>query len=83
IRELRQHASRYVARVRAGESVEVSDRGKPVARLVPLAAGQDERAALIARGEIAPAPTSRRAIDASLLAEGDLTGVLDEMRDDR
>jgi prevent-host-death family protein len=38
IRELRQHASRWVRRAAAGESFEVTDRGRPVARLVPLTA---------------------------------------------
>ena len=37
IRELRQHASRWVRRAERGESFEVTDRGRPVARLVPLA----------------------------------------------
>lgn len=36
MRELRQHASRYLARVRAGETIEVTDRGRAVARLVPV-----------------------------------------------
>ena len=37
IRELRQHASRWVRRAETGESFEVTDRGRPVARLVPPA----------------------------------------------
>ena len=36
VRELRQHASRYLARVADGEVIEVTDRGTPVARLVPV-----------------------------------------------
>jgi prevent-host-death family protein len=36
VRELRQHASRYLARVVGGETIEVTDRGRPVARLVPV-----------------------------------------------
>ena len=36
MRELRQHASRYLARVAAGERLEVTDRGRPVALLVPV-----------------------------------------------
>jgi prevent-host-death family protein len=36
VRELRQHASRYLALVARGEQVEVTDRGRPVARLVPI-----------------------------------------------
>ena len=38
IRELRQHASRYLARVVGGETIEVTDRGRPVALLVPVTA---------------------------------------------
>lgn len=36
VRELRQHASRYLERVRHGETLEVTDRGRLVARLVPV-----------------------------------------------
>lgn len=36
IRELQQHASKVVARVAQGEEIEITDRGRPVARLVPL-----------------------------------------------
>jgi prevent-host-death family protein len=39
IRELRQHASRYLRSVESGETIEVTDRGRPVARLVPLPRG--------------------------------------------
>ena len=35
LRELNQNPSRAVARVRAGASIIVTDRGKPVLRLVP------------------------------------------------
>lgn len=50
VRELRQHASRYLARVLQGESIEVTDRGRPVARLVPIHA--DPWADLIAAGKV-------------------------------
>lgn len=36
IRELKQHLSAYVARARAGETVIITDHGKPVARLEPI-----------------------------------------------
>jgi prevent-host-death family protein len=36
VRELRQQASRWLRRVAAGESFEVTDRGRPVALLVPI-----------------------------------------------
>jgi prevent-host-death family protein len=34
IRELREHLSRYIAQVSDGRSIVVTDRGKPVARLI-------------------------------------------------
>lgn len=36
IRELRQNLSVYVERVKAGETLEVTERGRPVAVLAPL-----------------------------------------------
>jgi len=39
IRELRQRASEVLRRVAAGESIEVTDRGRPVAILSPVEAG--------------------------------------------
>ena len=39
IRELKQNASAVVAEVAGGEIVTITDRGRPVARLVPIGAG--------------------------------------------
>jgi prevent-host-death family protein len=51
VRELRQRASKYLARVEAGQSVEITVRGRPVALLVPLrGAGHVER--LVRRGRV-------------------------------
>lgn len=36
VRELKASLSRYLARVREGETIEVTDRGRPVARIVPV-----------------------------------------------
>lgn len=36
VRKLRQNASHYLSRVAAGELIETTDRGRPVARLVPI-----------------------------------------------
>ncbi len=36
IRELKQNASAVIDRVRRGESVEVTERGQPIALIVPL-----------------------------------------------
>lgn len=53
VRELRQHASRYLARVARGESLEVTDRGRAVAHLVPVRADPWED--LITSGRVSPA----------------------------
>ncbi|MCL2770337.1 MAG: type II toxin-antitoxin system prevent-host-death family antitoxin [Solirubrobacterales bacterium] len=36
VRELRQRASELLRRVQAGETIEITDRGRPVAVLAPL-----------------------------------------------
>ena len=47
VRELRQNLSRYLDRVKAGEELEVTERGRLVARLVP--AGYERYAELASR----------------------------------
>jgi prevent-host-death family protein len=57
VRELRQRASELLRRVAAGETIEITDRGRPVAILAPLPdAGPLAR--LRAAGEITPATGS-------------------------
>lgn len=41
IRELRQNLSRYIERVKTGEALVVTERGREVARLVPAGASAD------------------------------------------
>lgn len=81
LRELRQHASRYVDLVAKGESLEIAVRGRPVARMVPITA--DSWDDMLARGEVLAAPSPE-----GLLAEPpadygvDLTAALLELRDE-
>ncbi|KAA1250031.1 type II toxin-antitoxin system Phd/YefM family antitoxin [Mycobacterium simiae] len=53
VRELRQYASKYLEEVAAGESIEITDRGRPVARLVPITGDPWED--LIIAGEVVKA----------------------------
>lgn len=55
VRELRQHASRYLALVKAGETVEVTERGELVAVLAPPSPATTARERLIAEGRLIPA----------------------------
>jgi prevent-host-death family protein len=57
IRELRQHASRYVKRAASGETIIVTDHGRPVARLIPPP-DEGGRRALIESGRLRPAEGS-------------------------
>jgi prevent-host-death family protein len=54
IRELRQHASRYVRMAREGKRVAVTDRGTLVAYLVPTEAGAPLLDRLEAAGDYTP-----------------------------
>jgi prevent-host-death family protein len=55
IRELRADFSRFVKHVRNGEEIVVTDRGRAVARLVPIA-GERKIDRLIRDGLVTPAP---------------------------
>ena len=46
VAQLKARLSEYLARVRAGEEVLVTDRGRPVARLVPVGYLPDDEAEL-------------------------------------
>jgi prevent-host-death family protein len=57
VRGLRQRASELLRRVEAGETIEVTDRGRPVAVLAPLPEAEPlER--LRAAGDVTPATRS-------------------------
>ena len=84
IRELRQRASDYLRRVEAGETIEVTDRGRPVALLTPIPkASPVER--LRASGDIQAATASWDDIPAALPLEGDQEApsvILERLRSD-
>lgn len=55
IRELREGLSAALRRVHAGQTLEVTDRGRPVARIVPVRPSSPRLARLIAEGKLYPA----------------------------
>ena len=54
LRELNQNPSKAVARVRAGIPLLVTDRGRPVLRMVPATEPGDTLHRMIAAGEVRP-----------------------------
>ena len=81
VRELRQHASRYLARVARGETLEVTDRGRPVALLVPI--GADQWQALLTSGRVRPPAEEGDVLDEAPRDYGiDASAELAVIRDD-
>ena len=80
IRDLRDHLSRYLDMVRAGEEVTVTDHGKAVARLVPPDRPR-QLDALIAEGLVTPARAVKRSRGgAPINARGMVSDLLAEQR---
>lgn len=81
MRELRQNASVYLARVAAGELIEITDRGRAVARLVPIS--NDPWQDLINAGEVIPG-VDPRSVRERTPKNYDFSGsaALDRMRSD-
>jgi prevent-host-death family protein len=85
IRDLKQNASEVMARVKKGESVLVTDRGRPVGRIVPLSASSLDE--LVEAG-LATAPTASLDEFLASVPRGEPSGIpsqaiLDEIREDR
>lgn len=85
VRELRQHASRYLERVKAGETVEVTERGKLVALLVPPSPAVSARDRLVAEGRLIPASRPFKIPPRAPRRSGtpDSGTILDELREER
>lgn len=72
LRELNQNPSRAVARVRAGESLVVTDRGKPILRMVPEVEPPGALGRMVAEGTVtAPAEQGMPELIPDLLPEVD------------
>jgi prevent-host-death family protein len=69
IRELRENLRSYLARVKAGDELAVSERGTVIARVVPAGSDDDHIARLIRQGTITPAKLAKQPIDPSTLVD--------------
>jgi prevent-host-death family protein len=81
IRDLKNNLSKYIARVRSGEELVVTDRGTPVARLSAVDSPTDRLAELVAAGVVRP-PTrrSRHRPRARIEAKGSVSDLVAEQR---
>lgn len=89
VRELRQNLSKYLARVKEGETFDVTERGLVVARLSPSGDMHPKYAELAEKlGVKPPAKTDIGELRRRFVADPDVTDagadeLLDEMRRDR
>jgi len=80
VRELRQNLSVYLRRVVAGETLEVTERGRPVALLTPVGARDDPIMRLVAAGRASPPERSPRDLGPALRHPRGLSEALAEQR---
>lgn len=79
IRELRAGLSRYVARVKDGEEIVVTDHGKAVAKLVPLN-GERKIDRLIREGVVVPARSRTGWLPEPIKIKGTVSDIVIEQR---
>lgn len=80
IRELRDHLSKYLERVRGGEELTITDRGTAVARVVPM---EEPRRydRLVADGIIEPSTAQKRTRpEKRVKADGSVSELLADQR---
>ncbi|MBX7159617.1 MAG: type II toxin-antitoxin system prevent-host-death family antitoxin [Acidimicrobiia bacterium] len=79
VRELRDHLSRYLERVRAGDELVVTDRGRAIARMVPV---DSERPLdrMIADGFVTPARRMRTSVRPAVEARGTVSDLVRDQR---
>jgi prevent-host-death family protein len=89
VRELRQNLSVYLERIKLGETLRVTERGRPVALLTPLNGPTSRLDALIAAGLARPGRGRLHEIEPAELTVGPgesatpLSDALQEQREER
>jgi prevent-host-death family protein len=77
VRELNQQTSQVLDRVRAGETLEITDRGIPVAEIRPVSDARSGLARLIAEGRLIPATVDPAAVQSLDVTPQDEVNVAD------
>lgn len=79
VRELRDHLSRYLEQVQAGGEVVVTERGRAIARVVPVSGGRTIDK-LIRDGLVTPAQQRTRRRPKALVSAGTVSDLVAEQR---
>ena len=83
IQELHRHTNQILGRVRAGETLEITDRGIPVAEIRPISSARSGFAKLIAEGRLVPATVDPAVIQSMAMTPQDEVNVTDLLAADR
>ena len=79
VRELRNHLSRYLDRVRDGDELVVTDRGRAIARVVPVG-GVRVLDQLIAEGVVTVARQKRGRVPKPITTKSTVSDLVSEQR---
>ena len=80
VREVKNHLSAYLDRVRHGEEIVITDRGRPVARLTSLDPDTDRLQLLIDAGVITPSTAPRSLPARRVHLKGSVGELVDDER---
>ncbi|MFZ6005836.1 MAG: type II toxin-antitoxin system Phd/YefM family antitoxin [Actinomycetota bacterium] len=75
VRELRDGLSQHLALVRSGTEITVTDHGRPIARIVPVAA--DQLQSLVAERRVIPPDAARKPPPARQRAKGSVSDLIE------
>ena len=79
VRELRDSLSRHLARVREGQTITVTDHGRPVARIVPIGV-PTKLEQLVASGSVTPASRRKGTRPAPVTSRGTVGDLVEQQR---
>jgi prevent-host-death family protein len=79
VRELRNNLSRYLDRVQAGDEVVVTDRGRAIARVLPMS-GERTIDRLIAQGLVTPARQPKQPSSRPITTPGTVSDLVADQR---
>ncbi len=80
MRELKNNLSRYLVRVGDGEEVIVTDRGRPVARLLSIDSSTDRLTGLVEAGLVRAASSVRRPLPTPIKGVGSVSDLVVDQR---
>jgi len=84
IRDLKTHLSEYIQRVKSGQSIVITDHGKPVGRILPVGMSLDDRLEMLRKaGLVEWSGKKLRRIKPPAVNRGDklVSDIVVEMRD--